>query len=141
MFRIAPRWWRSAIAAGATTAFILATSAGCGQATPASSRCAVLPASDVPPMQKALTEHDTGSYCATAGTTILIVLKAKDFTAASAWAPPSITGPTGGTRWLTAPLTALRGTTVAAVALTAAGTYRVSSTAGTSSWQATVRVG
>ena len=92
-------------------------------------------------MQKALTAHDTGTYCAPAGTTILIVLKAKDFMAASAWAQPSITGPTGGTRWLSAPLTALRGTTVAAVALTVAGTYDVTSSSGTSTWRATVRVG
>ena len=127
--------------AGATTAFVLATTVACGQATTAPGHCSSLPASDVPPMQKALTEQNTGTYCEPVGTTILIVLKAKDFTAADAWAPPSVTGPTGGARWLSPPLTALRGTTVAAVALTTAGTYQVSSTAGSGSWRATIKIG
>ena len=91
-------------------------------------------------MQKALTQDDKGTYCASPGTTILIVLKAKDFAPDSAWAPPSVTGPSGGTRWLGVPLTALRGTTVAALALTVPGTYRLTSVAGTHIWQAAIRV-
>ena len=137
------RWWRSAVLAGATTSLLL-TTAACGHSspTPASSSagCSSLPASDVPPMQKALTQSDTGRYCAASGTTILIVLKAKDFSPSSAWAEPSWAGPSGGARWLSAPLTPLRGTTVAAIELTAPGTYRLTSSAGSATWLATVTV-
>ncbi|MGN6721756.1 MAG: hypothetical protein ACTHJM_04000 [Marmoricola sp.] len=138
MILFASRWWRFAALAGATTSLLLTT--GCGAQSPTTSRCAPLPASDVPPMQKALTQSDTGRYCATPGTTILIVLKAKDYSPSSTWAQPAWAGPDGGARWISPPLTPLRGSTVAAIALTAQGTYRLTSNAGSATWLVTVTV-
>lgn len=134
------RWWRPAMTGGATIALLLAL-VGCGGSTPAATvRCTALAASTVPPMQKVITQSDTGTYCASPGTSILIVLKARDFSAASAWAQPSATGPTGGTHWLSPPMTSLRGTTVAAVQFDKTGTYQLTSTAGATTWHATIEV-
>lgn len=138
------RWWRRALVAGATTALFLTTSCGTNAARPSatsSSACRALLDSQVPPLQKALTEQSTGTYCAHTGVTILVVLKAHDLTPARAWAGPDITGPDGGVTMLTAPLTSLRGTTVAAVSLTIPGPYTFTSTTPDhESWQTTVQV-
>ena len=123
---------------GATIALVL-TLVGCGSSTRAAA-CSALPASTVPPMQKVITQADTGTYCASVGTPILIVLRAKDFSSGSAWAQPSAAGPSGGTHWLSPPMTALRGTTVAAVEFGAVGTYDLTSTAGSARWHALVEV-
>lgn len=136
---------RRALLAGAFGTALLLTSA-CGTTTAGpgatdSGPCKTLPDSAVPPLQKALTEQSTGTFCAAAGVTILIVLKAHDFTAARAWAQPDITGPDGGVKLLSAPLTTLRGTTVAAVSLTSPGPYTfTSATPDHESWQANVQV-
>lgn len=138
------QWWRRARVAGATTALFLAAGCGGSSATPgppSSGPCSLLPASDVPPMQRALTERNHGTYCASRGVTILIVLKGRDFTAANAWSSPDVTGPDNGVSVIAPPLTSLRGTTVAAVALTAAGQYTFrSTTPAHDSWQAVVNV-
>ena len=136
---------RRALVAGAFGTALFLTSA-CGStasspSAPSSSSCQALSDSQVPPLQKALTEQSTGTYCAHPGVTILVVLKAHDLTAARAWAEPDITGPDGGVTLLTAPLTTLRGTTVAAVSLTIPGPYTFTSTTPShESWQATVEV-
>jgi hypothetical protein len=136
---------RRALVAGAFgTALFLTSACGtnhAGPATSSSAPCHPLPDSQVPPLQKALTEQSTGTYCAPAGVTLLVVLKAHDFTPARAWAEPDITGPDGGVKLLTAPLTTLRGTTVAAVSLTIPGPYTfTSATPDHEAWQATVQV-
>lgn len=126
---------------GGATIALLASLVGCGGAsTPSAARCTALPASTVPPMQKVITQRDTGTYCASPGTSILIVLKARDFSPGAAWAQPSASGPTGGTHWLSPPLTSLRGTTVAAVQFDTAGTYELTSTTGATTWHATLEV-
>lgn len=125
---------------GGATIALLVTLLGCGASTPAAARCVALPASTVPPLQKLITQSDTGTYCASPGTSILIVLKARDFSPAAAWAQPSATGPTGGTHWLSPPMTSLRGTTVGAVRFDLPGTYELVSTAGTTRWHATIEV-
>ena len=123
---------------GATIALLLSL-VGCGGSAPAAA-CKPMAASTVPPMQKLLTQADTGTYCASVGTSILIVLTAKDYSASTMWAQPSASGPTGGTHWLNPPMTGLRGTTVAAVEFGATGTYDLTSTAGSTTWHATVEV-
>lgn len=137
-------WWRHALVAGATTALLLTSGCGTSPTTAGaktSGPCTALPVSDVPPLQKALTETDRGTYCARRGVTILIVLKGKDFSATTAWATPSIDGPNGGVSSIAPPLTALRGTTIAAVRLNAPGAYTFSSTTPDhESWQAVVSV-
>lgn len=137
---------RRALVAGAFgTALLLTSACATTAASPhasSSGSCQTLPDSQVPPLQKLLTEQSTGTYCARAGVTILIVLKAHDLTPATAWAEPDITGPDGGVTMLAAPLTTLRGTTVAAVSLTIPGPYTFTSTTPDhASWQATVVVG
>lgn len=143
------QWWRRALLAGATTA-VLTSMAACGASPDATSGasatgspgpCKALADSAVPPMQKALTQSDTGTFCATVGTSILVVLKASAFDAAHAWAEPSVTGPDGGVHQVTVPLTALRGTTVAGFQITAPGSYTFASSTGThEQWHAVVEV-
>ena len=143
----AEQWWRRALVAGATTAVVLSLSS-CGTASPSTSGapptsshgpCRPLPDSTVPAMQKALSQTDTGTYCATPGTAILVVLKASDFQAAHAWDEPSVTGPDGGVHQVTVPLTTVRGTTVAGFQITAAGRYTFASeTPSHQKWQAVV---
>lgn len=137
-------WWRHSLVAGAATTLFL-TSA-CGGSAPASQQassgpCRTMPASDVPPLQKALTERDHGTYCASVGVTILVVLKARDFGPATSWSTPTIDGPSGGVSGIAPPLTALRGSTIAAMSLSAPGTYTFrSATPDHESWQAVVTV-
>jgi len=145
-------WWRRALSAGATIAVLMGVG-GCGHSTsgpasgPASGSasgpatpCTPLPASDVPPIKKALTERDHGTYCATPGTTILVVLKAPDLKPGDGWAQPTVDGPAGGAHAVAPPLTPLRGTTVAAVELSAPGNYTFSSSAASATWRAVVEV-
>lgn len=143
------QWWRRALVAGATTAVLLSASA-CGTThdstsgtpgTDTSLPCKALAESQVPPLQKALNETSHGTYCATPGTTILVVLKASSFDSRHAWDEPSVTGPAGGVHQLTVPLTTLRGTTVAGFQVTAPGSYRFASTTPAHErWQAVVEV-
>ncbi|MGN6161149.1 MAG: hypothetical protein ACTHOG_05530 [Marmoricola sp.] len=118
---------------------MVATLAGCGQ-HPAAAACTALPASDVPPIAKALTQANTGSYCARPGTSVLITLKAATPDPGHAWALPQVTGPSGGSHWLSVPLTSVRGTTVAAIEVDSPGSYRLSSSASGRTWQATLEV-
>jgi hypothetical protein len=138
------RRWRHAFVAGATAALLLTSACGTSTHDPqstASTPCLALPGSRVPALQASLTEQATGTYCAHSGVTILIVLTAHDLTPARSWAEPDITGPDGGVTLLTAPMTSLRGTTVAAVKLTLAGPYTFTSTTPDhESWRATVNV-
>lgn len=147
--RSTQQWWRRALVAGATTAVLLPLTA-CGTtadttsgapATGSARPCKRLPDSTVPATQKALTQADTGTYCATPGTTILVALKASDLDAAHAWGEPSVTGPDGGVHQVTVPLTAVRGTTVAGFKVTAPGSYTFASETGAhQKWQALVEV-
>lgn len=141
------QWWRRALVAGATTAVVTSLSA-CGTtpttasgASETGSGCKPLPDSTVPATQKALTQSDSGTYCAKPGTTILVVLKAAVVDAAHAWAEPSVTGPDGGVHQVTVPLTTVRGSTVAGFQVTAPGTYTFASETGAhEKWQAVVEV-
>lgn len=144
------RWWRPAVLVGATT--VMLAVAGCGaQSSPTtapsptsaptpSAACQPLPPSDVPGLDRALTQAEKGTYCGHVGVSVLVVLKAPRGSWADRWTDPAVSGPTQGAQTLSAPLTALRGTTVAAVRLTRAGSYRLTSTSGQTRWSASVRV-
>lgn len=146
-------WWRPSAVVGATA--VLLTLTACGTQTAPSARapsstgvasssttapCHPLPASEVPGLDRAVTQAESGTYCGHVGVSVLVVLKAPSDSAAARWTEPAVTGPAHGAQTLAAPLTALRGTTVAALRLTKAGTYRLTSSSGHTGWSVSLRV-
>jgi hypothetical protein len=94
----------------------------------------------VPGLDRAVTQAESGTYCEKAGVSLLVVLKAPSDSSAARWTDPAVTGPAHGAQALAAPLTALRGTTVAAIRLTKAGTYRLTSSSGSTGWSVSLHV-
>lgn len=149
-FTIRKGWWRSTVVVGATTALLPLS--GCGTAgtsaqstSPphASTRpsvCVGLPPSDVPALNGALTQADTGNYCAHPGTSVLVVLKAASPAPADRWSASGVAGPAGGATRVSAPLTALQGTTVVAYRFARPGSYQLAAQASGRSWHATITV-
>jgi hypothetical protein len=143
-------WWRATLAVGATTALLplsgcsaASTSAQSTSPPHASTRpstCVGLPPSDVPALNGALTQADTGNYCAHPGTSVLVVLKAATPAPADRWSASGVAGPAGGATRVSAPLTALRGTTVAAYRFARPGSYQLTAVARGRSWHATITV-
>lgn len=143
-------WWRSTLAVGATATLLAlsacSTAASSAQSTSAPhmstqpSTCVGLPPSDVPALNGALTQADTGNYCAHPGTSVLVVLNAATPAPADRWSDPGVAGPAGGATRVSAPLTALRGATVAAYRFATAGSYQLSATAPGRSWHAIITV-
>jgi hypothetical protein len=147
------RWWRPSVVVGAITILLALTACGSQSAPSAGSPsstgvsgssttapCHPLPPSEVPGLDRAVTQAASGTYCGHVGVSVLVVLKAPSDSAAVRWTDPVITGPSHGAQALAAPLTALRGTTVAAVRLTKAGTYRLTSSSGPTGWSVSLRV-
>ncbi|HEV7173589.1 hypothetical protein [Pedococcus sp.] len=147
------RWWRPSLVMGATAVILALTACGsqpapsAGSPSPtgmssstATGPCHPLPPSEVPGLDRAVTQAESGTYCGHVGVSVLVVLKAPSDSAASRWTEPVVSGPAQGAQTLAAPLTALRGTTVAAVRLTKAGTYRLTSTSGHTGWSVSLRV-
>ena len=147
------RWWRPSVVVGATAVLLALTACGSqtapGAASPTSTAvssssttapCHPLPPSEVPGLDRAVTQAESGTYCGHVGVSVLVVLKAPSDSAAARWTDPAITGPAHGAQALAAPLTALRGTTVAAIHLTKAGTYRLTSSSGHTGWSVSLRV-
>lgn len=145
------RWWRPSVVVGATAVLLALTACGSQSAPSAGSPsstgvssssttapCQPLPPSEVPGLDRAVTQAESGTYCGHVGVSVLVVLKAPS--AAARWTDPAITGPAHGAQALAAPLTALRGTTVAAIRLTKAGTYRLTSSSGHTGWSVSLRV-
>lgn len=139
-------WWRSTLVVGATTALLplsgCSTAGSSAQSTSpsTSTSCVDLPPSDVPALNGALTQADTGNYCAHPGTSVLVVLKAATPAPADRWSASAVAGPAGGATRVSAPLTALRGTTVAAYRFASAGSYQLTAVAPGRSWHATITV-
>lgn len=145
------RWWRPAVLVGATT--VMLAVAGCGAepsptaapssatgSTTSTAPCKPLPPSEVPGLDRAVTQAETGTYCAHIGVSVLVVLKAPSDSTSDRWTDPTISGPAHGAQAIAGPLTALRGTTVAALRISQAGTYRLTSTSGHTAWSVSLRV-
>jgi hypothetical protein len=94
----------------------------------------------VPALNGALTQADTGNYCAQPGTSVLVVLNAATPAPADRWSDPGVAGPAGGATKVSAPLTALRGATVAAYRFSRPGNYHLTAAAPGRSWHATITV-